>query len=158
MAKPMGQRFLDGPTATDGIVRTGAQPTCDGATRMSEPESEEVPRQRADAADHLAVYLNELGYEATAAYDGHQALTFARFFSPDVAVMDVELGGVDGYELAERLRRLHADIAIIALSSHPPSTTGGKDEACFDAHFVKLLQLDELLAVIRDLTSSQVRA
>jgi CheY-like chemotaxis protein len=102
--------------------------------------------------------LNELGYEATAAYDGHQALTFARFFSPDVAVMDVELGGVDGYELAERLRRLHADIAIIALSSHPPSTTGGKDEACFDAHFVKLLQLDELLAVIRDLTSSQVRA
>lgn len=139
-------------------------------TWMSESESEEIPppvarRQRVlvaksnpDAADHLAVYLNELGYEATAAYDGHQALTFARFLAPDVAVMDVELGGVDGYELAERLRRLDAGIAIIALSNHPPSATGKKEEACFDAHFVKLLQLDELLTVIRDLTSSRAGA
>jgi len=57
-----------------------------------------------DAADMLGKALVALGHEVRVVYDGPSALTAVRSFSPDVALLDIGLPAMDGYELARRLR------------------------------------------------------
>ncbi|HEY0476494.1 MAG TPA: ATP-binding protein [Kofleriaceae bacterium] len=110
-----------------------------------------------DAADLLSDALESLGYQTRTAYDGPSALEAAVAFDPDIALLDIGLPAMDGYELARRLR------------SSPPSTkplrliaiTGyGRDsdrvqtrDAGFDAHMVKPINLAGLDAEIRSLAS-----
>lgn len=58
-----------------------------------------------DAADLLSHALEGLGYETRTAYDGPSALEAAAAFDPDIALLDIGLPAMDGYELARRLRR-----------------------------------------------------
>ena len=58
-----------------------------------------------DAADTLTVLAGLWGYEARAAYDGPAALAAAQSFGPDCMFLDIGLPGMDGYELAYRLRQ-----------------------------------------------------
>src|SRR5262249_34073123 len=71
-----------------------------------------VPRRRIlvvddnqDAADSLALLLRLAGQDARAAYDGPSALAQAREFEPEVVFLDIGMPGMDGYEVARRLRR-----------------------------------------------------
>jgi CheY-like chemotaxis protein len=154
---------LDGRKLRAMVVCDGSssgENDCADASPMSEARRKRVlvAKSNADAADMLATYLSELGYDATPAYDGTQALTFARLLAPDVVVLDVELEGFDGFEVAERLRHANAGVCIIALSARPLSVdSADAAAACFDAHFVKLLNLDTLFSTINDLLSSRPR-
>ena len=58
-----------------------------------------------DAADALASLLERDGHEVRRAHDGPAALAAAAAFRPDVVVLDIGLPGMDGYEVARRLRR-----------------------------------------------------
>jgi two-component system CheB/CheR fusion protein len=74
-----------------------------------------------DDADTLAALTRLLirwGYETRTARDGPEALAAAASFRPDVALLDLGLPGMDGYELAHRLRELPdlADICLMALT------------------------------------------
>src|SRR5437868_2935212 len=57
-----------------------------------------------EAADTLGAMLSFLGYEVRVAYDSESGLDEAGWFEPDVAVWDISLPGVNGYEAARRLR------------------------------------------------------
>jgi CheY-like chemotaxis protein len=63
-----------------------------------------VADSNADAADSLVILLACWGYEARAAYSGPDALRIAIDFLPDVALLELVLRGLDGCELARRLR------------------------------------------------------
>ena len=59
----------------------------------------------ADALDIWALYLTAKGYRITTAIDGASALKEARATSPDLIVLDLELPGISGYDVARELRR-----------------------------------------------------
>lgn len=73
-----------------------------------------------DAAELLGARLTRWGCEVAVAYDGAQALEVAREFHPDVALLDVGLPDMDGYEVARRLRELPelAHLGLIALTGY----------------------------------------
>jgi CheY-like chemotaxis protein len=59
-----------------------------------------------DTLDSLSRLLSRCGHEPRTARDGPEALALVAGFRPDVAVLDLGLPGMDGYELARRLRAL----------------------------------------------------
>jgi DNA-binding NarL/FixJ family response regulator len=93
----------------------------------------------------------EAGYEARGATRGEDALRLARDEPPDVAVLDIELPGISGYEVCRRLREGPGAAAIIFVSG---TQTGALDRTAglligADDYLVKPFAPDELLARIR---------
>ena len=110
-----------------------------------------VVDDNADAADSIAVLLRMEGHEVKTVYDGHQALASSQVFAPSVVVLDVGLPGMDGYEVARRLRELpqtrHA--LFIALTGYGQSEDRAlAAKAGFDHHFIKPADPRALHAVI----------
>ena len=100
-----------------------------------------------DAAEMLAEWLGAVGHGVRVAADGPTALELAAQFRPDVALLDIGLPVMDGYEVARRLRDLPgcAKIRLIALtgygqeSDHERSRRSG-----FEDHLVKPVDLDAI--------------
>lgn len=67
-----------------------------------------------DAAGTMVLLLNELGCDTRVAYDGPSALALVESFRPQLALLDIGLPVMDGYELARRLRN-RPDTATIRL-------------------------------------------
>ena len=103
-----------------------------------------------DSADILALLLRLHGHEARVAYNGEQALTAVRDWQPEAAVLDVVMSGLDGIELAARMRQEAArPMLLVAL------TGLGRDEdlaavkaGAFDHVFLKPVEHDELLGLL----------
>ena len=69
---------------------------------------------------------------------------------PDVAIVDLGLPGIDGFELARRLRATGAPIRLIALTGYgQPEDQTRSMEAGFDMHLVKPVDEQRLLAALR---------
>jgi CheY-like chemotaxis protein len=104
-----------------------------------------------DAAATLEVLLKSLGHEACAAYDGHQALRMAVEFRPDVVLLDIGMPGLDGYEVARRLRALKPahPMRIVAITGWGQEADRSRSrEAGFDVHLVKPVDPTLLTKVI----------
>lgn len=110
-----------------------------------------VVDDNADAADALGALLREFGHEVLVAYGPVEALAAAPGFAPQIAILDIGLQVMDGYELAGELRKrlgLNAP-AMIALSGYGQESDRKRSaEAAFSAHLVKPVDLDELFASI----------
>ena len=105
-----------------------------------------------DAADLLSDALTGLGYETRTAYDGPSALEVAADFDPDIALLDIGLPAMDGYELARRLRGrpLAKPLRLIALTGYGRDTDRAQTrDAGFDFHMVKPIDLAALASAIR---------
>lgn len=64
--------------------------------------------------------LRALGKEVCVAYDGPGAVEAARRFQPDAALLDVTIPGLDGYEVARRLRQEQGErLLLVAITGHP---------------------------------------
>jgi two-component system CheB/CheR fusion protein len=107
-----------------------------------------------DSALLLAETLGDQGFSVEVAHDGASALAKAAEFKPAVAVLDVGLPDMDGYQLAKRMRLLEelpAGLRLIALTGY-----GGDEErrrsreAGFDVHLVKPVLPDVLTKAISD--------
>ncbi len=99
-----------------------------------------------DARDILADLLSRLGHDVRAAGDGPSALAQLDGFEAQVAVLDIGLPGMDGCELAERIRERHGDIRLVALSGYSqPIDHARTHEAGFSAHLVKPIDVQTLL-------------
>jgi signal transduction histidine kinase len=104
-----------------------------------------------DLADTLAETLELLGHEVRAVYDAESALAELDEFGPDLALVDLNLPEMSGYELAERLtgpdgRR---DLRLVALTGYSDDASRRQTgEAGFDAHLVKPVGIDELRATM----------
>jgi CheY-like chemotaxis protein len=91
-----------------------------------------------DLSESLATLLRLNGHEVAVAPDGMSALQMIEKLSPDVALIDIGLPGMSGYEVAHRLRSNGCMARLIAVTGY-----GGQEErqrsldAGFDDHFVK---------------------
>ncbi len=110
-----------------------------------------------DTLDVWSVSLRAAGFEVVTAVDGLTALTMAETLVPDVVVLDLELPGRSGYDVATLLRRNPATrhIPLIAATgfSHEAQLARAR-RAGFDVIVIKPCDPDELIAHIRRLLGS----
>ncbi|WP_166455100.1 hybrid sensor histidine kinase/response regulator [Duganella alba] len=100
-----------------------------------------------DAADSLSELLGALGYRPEVAYDPVQAIALAAAGMQDVAILDIGLPGMDGFELAGHLRKLPGGDALklVALSGYGQENDKTRSrQAGFAAHLVKPINIAEL--------------
>ncbi len=98
-----------------------------------------VADDNADAADSLQRILAFYGYAVKTAYDGRAALAAALEFEPQIAVLDIGMPEMDGYELARELRsRRGAALTLVALTGWGQEHDRRRSaEAGFDHHLTK---------------------
>jgi signal transduction histidine kinase/DNA-binding response OmpR family regulator len=100
-----------------------------------------------DAATTLGLLLEASQHEVRLAHDGHGALAAASEFQPDVVLLDIGLPGIDGYEVARRLRAmpLTRDVLIVAISGYGQEEDRKKSQLVgVDYHLVKPVDPDML--------------
>jgi CheY-like chemotaxis protein len=104
-----------------------------------------------DAAEMLQMILEAQGHEVRVAHDPPLAVAVADSFTPQLAIVDIGLPVMDGYELAQELRArlgIHAP-KLVALSGYGQDEDKQKSAASgFVAHLVKPLQVSALLELI----------
>ncbi len=111
-----------------------------------------VVEDNADAAESLASLLTLEGFDVRAAHDGLTAIHLARSFRPEVVLLDIGLPGMDGYEVARRLRQEDGlkQALLVALTGYGQDQDRRRSaEAGFDHHLVKPVSpslLEDLLA------------
>jgi len=104
-----------------------------------------------DAVESMEILLQAFGYDVSTAVHPDLALAQLESFAPTAAVIDIGLPGMDGYQLAAEIRRRLAGkpMRLIAFTGY-----GGADDiaraaaAGFDAHLVKPVEIDRLLAAL----------
>jgi two-component system CheB/CheR fusion protein len=78
--------------------------------------------------------------------DGHAALALLDQFAPQLAILDLGLPDMDGYELAARIRERPGAMRIVALTGYgQPQDHAKSSQAGFDFHLVKPVDMSRLL-------------
>jgi CheY-like chemotaxis protein len=105
-----------------------------------------------DAADSLAELLRAWGYEVTVAHDGPAALAAMQDTLPDIALLDIGMPAMDGYELAAHLRFQPGceELPIVAITGAGGSEDVRRSRARgFSAHMVKPVSAASLLTLLK---------
>jgi CheY-like chemotaxis protein len=110
----------------------------------------------ADAADSLAMLLRLEGFRCTVVYSAAEALSLARQHEHSVAILDVGLPDMTGYELAKQLRAVRStnDLFIVALTGY--GSDKDKQQATlagFDLHVTKPARIEVLAAALEGAVS-----
>lgn len=148
---PLAVQSITGQPFTNGIRPPG---------RTTKPLRILVVDDNVDAADSLEQLLKRAGHAVRAMHGGLESVDAARNYKPDVMLLDIALPGLNGYQIAERLRSTPETKGIVLIA-----TTGyGQDEdrqramqSGFDHHVTKPIDshaLGEILSAIADKTSS----
>ena len=99
----------------------------------------------------LRALLAQRGYEVAVAQTGEDAIRLAKEFLPQIGMLDIGMPGMNGYAVAEHLRRDpdHRDMFLIAVTGwSQPEDKRRAIEAGFDAHVTKPADADELQALL----------
>jgi CheY-like chemotaxis protein len=100
-----------------------------------------------DSADACAMVLEMSGHEARAVYSGDKALALLDDFKPQIGLIDLGMPGMDGYELARRLRTTETgpQMVLIALTGWDGAQVKADTKAAgFDDHLCKPVDLAAL--------------
>lgn len=107
-----------------------------------------------DAANSLAMLLRIMGNDTRTAYDGQEGMDMAEKFRPDVALLDISLPKLNGYQMCRRIREQPWGIGIVLIAV----TGRGQDEdrrrsqeAGFDHHMVKPVDPKALMNLLAEL-------
>jgi CheY-like chemotaxis protein len=126
-----------------------------GSARIGRPLRVLVADDNCDAADSTAMLLKWWGIQAEAAYDGKSALQAVRVFYPDVLLLDISMPIMDGFQLAQEVRRHDEDLgkpALIAVTAYDNDEVRRRSwEAGFDMHFLKPITPAILQRVLADI-------
>ncbi len=104
-----------------------------------------------DAADSLGALLEMLGARVRVVYDGHAALAALREFEPSVIFLDLGMPGLDGFEVARRIRQRDElrNIALVAVTGWGQEQDRRRTRAAgFDRHLVKPIDPGKMDAVL----------
>jgi CheY-like chemotaxis protein len=104
-----------------------------------------------DSAEPLSLLLRSLGHETRVAVEGEQAISIADTFIPTCVVLDLGLPGMDGLEVARRLRErpYGRGLLLIALTGWDGKEIRSEAAAAgFDHHLVKPVNLPELERIV----------
>jgi PAS domain S-box-containing protein len=110
-----------------------------------------VADDNVDAANMIAMMLQHFGHQTETVYSAQSALEIAAGYKPDFVVLDIGLPGMDGYEVARRLRRIPElkDTRLIAATGYGQDTDRRRsEEAGFDYHLVKPIDPEKLQTVL----------
>lgn len=104
-----------------------------------------------DFADNLMTYLRRSGYEVVVAHSGEEALEIVNDFTPELAVLDYKMPGMNGLETIDALRRKLGRLGCIMMSGHLPDDVLPEVRRCGIRHVLgkpfSLSALNELLAL-----------
>jgi DNA-binding response OmpR family regulator len=106
-----------------------------------------------DDKEIAELYINDFrdnGYEVAWAKDGQKAVELYKKYAPDLVLLDIDMPGLNGYQVAEEIRRKDPDTPVIFLTSFSASGKAikGLDIGAND-YIRKDVDVDELLARIR---------
>ncbi|HEY6516632.1 MAG TPA: response regulator [Steroidobacteraceae bacterium] len=107
-----------------------------------------------DAAESMSMLLEMWGHEVVFAYDGPSAIATAEQWRPEAVFLDIGLPGMDGYQVAERLRELPQakDAVLIAITGYGQEDDRMRSQrAGIDHHLVKPVAPDALRNLIDSL-------
>ena len=110
-----------------------------------------VVEDNVDAREMLCHLLKRAGFECEAIGDGPSALARLDAFRPDAAIIDVGLPGIDGFEVARRVRTQsrHPALTLIAVTGYGQQNDRElAKEAGFDAHMVKPVKFEQLVKLL----------
>jgi PAS domain S-box-containing protein len=149
----------EGPgRGSEFVVRLPALAESAPATGMAGPgQVRHIPptRQRrvmivddnVDSAVSLAMLLQLQRHEVNVVHDGREAFEAVRRYQPEIVFIDIGLPGMDGHEVARRLRQEYSreKLALVAMTGYGQDEYRRKSqEAGFDAHMVKPVDLNEI--------------
>jgi signal transduction histidine kinase/ActR/RegA family two-component response regulator len=136
--------------------------------RRSDPRNQMVIDQKVlvvddnvDAANSLATLLRLFGAEVEVAFSATAALDTLKRYAPDVAILDIGMAGMDGYELARQIRANPAasDLLLIALTGWGQQSDQARAmQAGFDHHLTKPASLSALQSLIAAAARRRERA
>ena len=111
-----------------------------------------------DAAETLSMLLQTVGYQVIMEYESASALHVAQLEAPDVCILDIGLPGMNGNELARRIRNYPgtASSFLIALSGY--SESHNREEALkagFDQYMTKPLDISKLQTLLADVLKTK---
>ena len=104
-----------------------------------------------DTVDSFSKLLKASGHNVRTAYDGPAAVQAALDYQPDIALLDIGLPGLDGYQVAKRIRQEPAlkNIVLVALTGYgQDSDRQASSQAGFDHHLVKPARLEQLTQIL----------
>lgn len=105
----------------------------------------------ADTVESFSILLNASGHNVRTAYDGPAAVQAALDYQPDIALLDIGLPGLDGYQVAKRIRQEPAlkNVVLVALTGYgQDSDRQTSFQAGFDHHLVKPARLEQLTQIL----------
>ncbi|MBS1124757.1 MAG: two-component hybrid sensor and regulator [Deltaproteobacteria bacterium] len=158
-----GSEFTIELPASERVSTPSPGSTAKAGERPSTPQKKIlVVDDNEDAATMLCEALEHLGYQVAVAYDGPSALRIAPAFAPDVALLDLGLPVMDGFELAERLRGQQPPTKrphLVAVTGYGQDTDRQRSiRAGFERHLVKPITIDLVSRVIAELVSGREQA
>ena len=131
------------------------------AASGSPPIKEQQKRRRlmviddnTDAAESMSMLFELWGHEVVCVFDGRTALDTAVKFRPDAVFLDIGLPGMDGYEIAERLREIPqaSRIVLVAITGYGQDEDRRRSrEAGIDHHLVKPVAPETLQKLLESL-------
>lgn len=137
-------RVLELPAATDDAAGRSVR----GATRSQKVL---VIEDRADVQEMLKELIEAWGHEVVCASDGVAGVTNALTLRPDIAFVDIGLPGIDGYEVARRVRSdpRSQHLVLVAITGYgSPEQKTKALAAGFDIHLVKPVDASQLAAIL----------
>lgn len=114
-----------------------------------------------DAAESLAQLVRSWGHEVATAHNGPEALALSERFDADIAFLDIGLPGMNGHELAHRLRAKDRDrpLYLVAMTGYGRNEDRAAAlEAGFDVHLVKPVTIETLQALLANARGGGVDA
>jgi CheY-like chemotaxis protein len=112
-----------------------------------------------DAVLTLASVLGHEGHEIREVYRGSEVLRMVREFDPDVALIDISMPGMTGYDVAREIRQLFGKLRPTLIAVTGWKKTSDKilaQIAGFDHHLAKPFETDVLLALLAEVPADQV--
>jgi signal transduction histidine kinase len=152
-----GSVIASSPGAGRGATFTIRLPLADRpatASQVTTPQQDSLSRvmivdDNRDAADSLAMLLQFEGRQTLCVYSGEEALRALAPFDPQLVLLDIGLPGIDGYEVARRLKAAAPALRVVALSGYGQLEDRQRSAAAgFDAHLIKPIDIDALKRVL----------
>jgi len=133
-----------------GAAAEAAAPVGDAGSRAGKPRRVLVVEDHPDTRESLRSLLRGWGHEVEVAGDGAQGLAKALGWRPEVAVLDIGLPRLDGYEVARRVRpAVGGEVRLIALTGYGAAEDRQRAFAAgFDHHLTKPADPEELRRLV----------
>jgi PAS domain S-box-containing protein len=128
------------------------KPTIDSSPAQSVCRRVLIADDNRDAGESLAALLRLDGHDVTVVHNGQEALAAFSSVQPEVALLDIGMPGLNGYEVARRVRQgsLGRAVTLVAVTGWGQDRDKAESLAAgFNLHFTKPVQTDRLLELLR---------